>query len=412
MKTKLNKLGNRAKWIYRKNWPDIGGVFLRNYPNFITANKGKLEKNAFPVFVFHRVKPDLFEEQLQYLHENRYVTLSADEFLVYLTGDRKGTGREILLTFDDGSISLWSVAYPLLEKYGMKAVAFILPGLIHEGEGKRPNLKQVWNGETEFWQLPLEETESNSLCTWKEIEEMHRSGVVDFQSHTLYHALIPVSNKVVDFFHPQFDRHYFGNIFVPLYRKDGADLVEREVPLGTPIYSAEPRMAKFRRFFDDENIRLKCQDFVLKEGGERFFGGNWRKRMEAFYQSVRRSKSPSETFETKEEQEENIYAELLKSKNAIERRLNKSVEHLCYPWFIGSRIAIKQSIRAGYKTNFWGYIPGVRENVTGSDRFRIVRLEDRFIFRLPGDGRKPLPQIMGEKIKAYGKSPLKNMRLK
>ena len=406
----MNRIGNRIKWSYRKNAPDINGILLRNYPNFVISNQAAPDKNAFPVFVFHRVQPGQFEEQVRFLRNNHYVTLHADEFLDYIKGERKGTGREILLTFDDGSISLWSVAYPILEKHGLKAVAFILPGLIQNGQTVRPTLKEVWSGHLSMSELPLESTEADPLCNWLEIEKMHQSGVVDFQSHTLYHALIPVSNRVIDFFHPRFDTYYFGNIFIPLYRQNGHDLVDRRIPFGTPIYASEPRMAKSPRFFDDERIRQRCQNFVLEEGGEAFFSGNWRKKLEAFYRAERQSMSVHEFYETPREQEEAIYQELKESKEQIEARLHKSVAHLCYPWFMGSSISVEQSSRAGYKTNFWGRISGIRENVSGTDPYKIVRLEDRFVFRLPGEGRKSLKKLLTNKIKRYGKLPLGKTR--
>ena len=269
----------------------------------------------------------------------------------------------------------------------------------------------MWEWRVEQHQMPDEKGEPNPLCTWPEIEKMHQSGVIDFQSHTMYHALIPTSNRIIDFFHPNFNTYYFGNIFVPVYRKGKTDWVDRNVPFGTPIYDSEPRMSKFPRFFDDENVREKCQNFVAEQGGADFFHRkDWRKQLKHFFRAARKESSGKERFESKAEQKSAMFSELRESKNIIEQRLNKTVAHLCYPWFVGSALSVEQAKKAGYKTNFWGNLPGIRENTVGGDPFRLVRLEDRFIFRLPGDRRKSLRHIMGEKIKTYGKFPLKNMR--
>ena len=406
MSIRLNKFLNETKWSYRKNLPDVRGLLRKNYPGFIFSDIKKYREDIIPVFVFHTATVDSFEKQLQYLKTNGYVTLTADEFYDRISGAAKGSGKEILLTFDDGSISLWSTAFPLLEKYDMKAVSFILPGLIKERESVRQNLRDVWEGKIQLDQLPMERKENNPLCSWQEIENMHRSGIIDFQSHTMYHALIPISNKVIDFFNPNFNAYYFGNIFVPLYRKGKTELIERKVPFGTPIYDSEPRTSRFLRFFDDENIREKCQSFVVSEGGKEFFNQkDWKKQLNRFFRAERKKGSVKERFENKEEQRLAIFSELRESKQIIEQRLNKSVQHLCYPWFVGSAIAMEQSKEAGYKTNFWGSLLGIRENLVGSNPFKLVRLEDRFIFRLPGKGRKSLRELMVEKVHVYGKLP-------
>ena len=403
MNTVLNRLRNRVKWSIRKNQSDLRGIFLREYPEFVLSQRPKLSKGTIPVFVFHQVEPKSFEEKLVYLIQNHYVTLNADDFYEYLTGSKVNDGREILLTFDDGSISLWSIAYPLLKKYSLKAVSFILPGLIRDEDRMRPNLEDVWQGHFPLNQVPMEKNELNPLCNWKEIEEMHRSGVIDFQSHTMYHDLIPVGRKVIDFFNPNFETYYFGNIFVPMYREGNLDLIERRIRLGTPIYEAEPRMSPFPRFFDDEKVREKCQRFVEEEGAVEFFKKGWRKKMESFFQKAKKESQLNERFESAEEQKKAIGLELQESKAIIENRLNKKVVHLCYPWFIGSNLSIEQSVQSGYKTNFWGTIPGIRENRIGSNPFKIVRLEERFIFRLPGEGRKSLIELIEEKFSKYAK---------
>ena len=50
-----------------------------------------------------------FERRLAHLKDNRYETLSADEYLAVLEGAAYPPERAVLLTFDDGRGSLWSV---------------------------------------------------------------------------------------------------------------------------------------------------------------------------------------------------------------------------------------------------------------------------------------------------------------
>lgn len=145
---------------YRKNRWDLQGLLLRRYPEFVLSDNALLLDTDLPVFVFHAVGHERLEIQLRYLAENGYRTLrSTDEFLACLNGTQPLGPRSVLLTFDDGLESLFTVAFPLLRAHGMAAVAFIVP---------------------EFVGLP-------GFCAWDQLREMHESGVIDVQSHTLFH---------------------------------------------------------------------------------------------------------------------------------------------------------------------------------------------------------------------------------
>jgi hypothetical protein len=83
----------------------------------------------------------------------------------------------------------------------------------------------------------------------------------------------------------------------------------------------------------------------------------------------------------------------------IEERLSgKKVDQLCYPWFLGSSLAVEQSRRAGYRVNYWGIVSGRKSNRAGEDLFYVPRIEDHYIYRLPGEGRKRLREILQLKI--------------
>jgi hypothetical protein len=104
------------------------------------------------------------------------------------------------------------------------------------------------------------------------------------------------------------------------------------------------------------------------------------------------------SFETADEQREAIHRNLAFSREVIERRIGKKVEHLAYPWGYGGEIAVEESRKAGFKSNWWGVLDRVKINVPGGDVFRITRLKDDYIFRLPGTGRHSLASVFGQKI--------------
>jgi peptidoglycan/xylan/chitin deacetylase (PgdA/CDA1 family) len=127
-------------------------------------------KGEIPVFVLHDVSSEWMERAARFLADNGYRTVDADEHFE-LARQRVVPERTIHLTFDDGWASLSQVAYPLLRRFGFRASSFIIPGLI--GERDRIHPRPEGNGEP--------------LCSWNEIAEMHRSGTIDFQSHTMFH---------------------------------------------------------------------------------------------------------------------------------------------------------------------------------------------------------------------------------
>jgi peptidoglycan/xylan/chitin deacetylase (PgdA/CDA1 family) len=52
----------------------------------------------------------------------------------------------IVMIFDDGIGSLWSTAFPLLKKYGMKAVCFIVSHLIEVSNERYPTFEEYRQG--------------------------------------------------------------------------------------------------------------------------------------------------------------------------------------------------------------------------------------------------------------------------
>jgi peptidoglycan/xylan/chitin deacetylase (PgdA/CDA1 family) len=86
------------------------------YPSFVAARSPDLDSNDVPVFVFHTIEPQEFEEQLRYLADNGYQTLDCATFWAGLTGAAEVAPKSVLLTIDDGRASAWSYGLPPVEK--------------------------------------------------------------------------------------------------------------------------------------------------------------------------------------------------------------------------------------------------------------------------------------------------------
>jgi peptidoglycan/xylan/chitin deacetylase (PgdA/CDA1 family) len=69
-----------------------------------------------------------FEQELIYLKENGFNTISIQELTDFQQGKSALPSHPVLLTFDDGYIGDYTYAYPLLKKYGMKATFFVHTG--------------------------------------------------------------------------------------------------------------------------------------------------------------------------------------------------------------------------------------------------------------------------------------------
>ena len=73
-----------------------------------------------------------FEEQLQYLKENNYKTLTMDEFRRWMYGEINLPARSVLITIDDGGTGTSFIngnkLIPLLEKYQAHATLFLISG--------------------------------------------------------------------------------------------------------------------------------------------------------------------------------------------------------------------------------------------------------------------------------------------
>lgn len=91
-------------------------------------------KNYVPILMYHRIATvpgdrnslpkEKFEEQLRYLHEHKFTTITPDMLYEHYSKQKPLPKKSVLLTFDDGYADNFTEALPLLKKYNMKAVVF------------------------------------------------------------------------------------------------------------------------------------------------------------------------------------------------------------------------------------------------------------------------------------------------
>jgi endo-1,4-beta-xylanase len=83
-----------------------------------------------PANEWNDISTEDFHKQMKYLNDNGYTTLSADEYVDIMEGKATAPDKPVLLTFDDATPDFVTEVLPVLEKYDMKAVLFVVPDWI------------------------------------------------------------------------------------------------------------------------------------------------------------------------------------------------------------------------------------------------------------------------------------------
>lgn len=379
--------------------------FLSEIPMFAIFNCD-IPHGTIPSFIAHRFDAGEFEELLQYLKSNNYRTLGIDEYYDYLTGAKADRDRKVIITFDDGLRNNWTVIFPLLKKYEMKAVFYVNPSSMSEKPGPGPSLEDVWSGKISLIDLYRKEKE-DPLISWDEARRMEDSGLVDIESHGHRHQICFIADNIVDFQRPDIS----GDPVYPwLYTAIGAERCE---PIwGAPVYPFASRL-KARCYFDNKGLRTACMNYVNERGAEDFFSRRgWRNELDTLVRGYKAAHPFPAEFETELEQELAIRDSLIGAQARIERELKKKCVHFAYPWHITSRISILWLKELGFKTVFRCMDPW-RMPRKGSDPFDLRRIEAHWITSLPGKGRKSVWKRLSIRAARYSDkhSPLSHRDL-
>lgn len=131
------------------------------------------QNNRVPVLMYHevsikdesrnrirRVYPGYvlsvpqFEQQMKYLYENEYRTLTLDD----LFRNEYRDDKRVVITFDDGFMGNFTYAFPILKEYNFRATIFII----------------------------VNQVASAHYLNWDQLKEIQRHGF-SIQSHTMTH---------------------------------------------------------------------------------------------------------------------------------------------------------------------------------------------------------------------------------
>lgn len=112
-----------------------------------------------------------FERQLGLLDRWGFSAITFEDYRLYRRGELDLPRRSVILTFDDGYLDTYEVAFPVMKKFRMKGVVFAL--------GERRIRTNVWD---EHIGLP-----SAPLMEGHHLVELHMEGF-EIGAHTMTHA--------------------------------------------------------------------------------------------------------------------------------------------------------------------------------------------------------------------------------
>lgn len=131
--------------------------------------KYKYNDKSIPILMYHsisyekgnpiRLPKEKFREQMQYLKNNGYTTLSLDDVYDFIVNNKPVPEKSVAITFDDGYADNYENAYPILKEFGFKATVFVITSTVD----KDP-----------------------AYLTSRELIEMQQNGI-SIESHTVTH---------------------------------------------------------------------------------------------------------------------------------------------------------------------------------------------------------------------------------
>jgi peptidoglycan/xylan/chitin deacetylase (PgdA/CDA1 family) len=116
------------------------------------------------ILCYHKIQnTQLFEQQIVHLKKHYHI-LSLQDFLAKLEKDLPLCKNDVLISFDDGDLSLITNAFPVLQRHGVPAVAFVITSLIN-------TVAPFWWDEVLYYTGSMETV--RRLKTVREEERLH-----------------------------------------------------------------------------------------------------------------------------------------------------------------------------------------------------------------------------------------------
>ncbi|ERK52695.1 polysaccharide deacetylase family protein [Leptotrichia wadei] len=288
------------------------------------------EKNKGGIFI------DEFEEHIKWIKDKKTFKMEELKGLDYTLPP-----NSILITFDDGYKNNYTLAFPILKKYNIKATIFL-------------NTKFIEKDET--------------YLNWDEIREMYKSGLIDFQLHTHSHQLTVKDIEVLAFYDnessPYFKRESYSLFFDGNYdeKKDAKKLN------GLPVFKLRSKISipgykPKKNFVEKYRSIVELQENKFEKEKKKFLNRLFKEKKDEFFDKI-----------SEEQFKETVKFEILENKKIISEKLGKVPDCLAYPWghrYKGNREDIKKL--------------GVDVFITTRKGVNSLKLNKNWIYRVSGD---------------------------
>lgn len=153
----------------------VSGIFAVPRGSVETSAENKTQ---LPVVMYHQVTKNInrtgaycitlsqLENDLKFLQEKGYEPVNVEQLINHVKSGAPLPEKPIIITFDDGYETVYSYVAPLLEEYGMCAVASVVGAY------------------TDMYTQMNDHTLSYSYMTWDEVAELAEDNIIEIQNHS------------------------------------------------------------------------------------------------------------------------------------------------------------------------------------------------------------------------------------
>jgi peptidoglycan/xylan/chitin deacetylase (PgdA/CDA1 family) len=153
--------------------------------------------NSIPVLMYHHINhhagdtvtviPEVFSAQMEFLRDEGYQTLSADELMELIQGKLSFNQKSVAITFDDGWLDNYQYAAPVLANCKFKATFFVITDRVDAASMRaRMSSADVPDHETAKKLIECGAAEQ-VVMGWDIIRELEADQLFRFYSHTVTH---------------------------------------------------------------------------------------------------------------------------------------------------------------------------------------------------------------------------------
>jgi len=157
----------------------VGGTLALAICLYVAYNAYAARQPACPpvklwIFTYHSIStdpatwspyvisPEELEADLRYLQDNGYQTILSQDLINYMDHGAPLPDKPVMLTFDDGYRDNYDLAFPLLERYQMRALMSLI-GTFADRAG---------------------EDDVRGMMSWSEARALAESGLVELANHS------------------------------------------------------------------------------------------------------------------------------------------------------------------------------------------------------------------------------------